>query len=260
MKGWGNVFKYSLHTTGKLHSSTPVFVDRNRVSLEGFASIFYVDAKTAESVWQAGTTIGYKGLVWQDTLWIDTDSYEAADEVELKLKELGYEFISYDSGGRGAHFGVRIDVNPSHVLPYQCKTWVGEHFRGLADLSIYTHLHLFRLPNTIHERTGRRKEAVGRYPGRALLLPRWEPKSQPLIAPVSSGRGSLFDNKRVLANLVPASNGDRHYQLVRLIYALKDSQGVDAPTATYICSEWNKMCEEPKDEAAIQKAVDSIYR
>lgn len=259
-RNWEDVFTTYLYTPGKLHSVAPTFMDGIRGDVKGFASIFAIDKGTAEAIQQAGTTISFKGVVWSDTLWIDTDSYEAADQVELKLKEMGYAYISYDTGGRGAHFGIYLSVPPSHVLPYQCKAWVGEHFGGLADLSIYTHLHLFRIPGTRHERTGRPKAFVGRHEGRALVLPRWEPKSKPLTAVASNASVSFFDNHRVQSNLIPASNGQRHHQLVKLIYALKDSQGLDASTATWVCSEWNKTCEEPKDEAAIQKAVDSIYR
>lgn len=258
--GWKNDFKYYLITSGKLHDLVPHFLARDQIPGSGYSSIFSVDGGTAQAIQQAGTTVSFKGVVWTDTLWIDTDSYEAADKVETILKEMGYGYVSYDSGGRGAHFGINLDTQPDHTLPYRCKAWVAEHFSGLADTSIYTHLHLFRLPGTHHERTGRAKELVGRYEGRALVLPRWQPRAQTLTPVVSNTNVSFFDNHRVIANLVPASNGERHYQLIRLIYALKDGQGLDATTATWVCSEWNKTCEEPKDEAAIEKAVMSIYR
>jgi hypothetical protein len=264
-RDWSHEFRYSLYTPGKLHSVAPTFLDSNRIDVEGFTSIYSVDERTAEAIQQAGTTISFKGVVWSDTLWIDVDSYDQASEVEAKLKELGYAYVAYDTGGRGAHFGIHLSCAPSHVLPYQCKAWVAEHFGALgADLSIYTHLHLFRLPGTHHERTGRPKELVGRYEGRALVLPRWEPKAGSLalsgVASPTSYKNSILDNYRVLANSVPARNGERHTQLVRLAYALKDGQGLDADRALWWANEVNKLFEEPKDEAEVEKLILSIYR
>jgi hypothetical protein len=138
-RDWSHEFRYSLYTPGKLHSVAPTFLDSNRIDVEGFTSIYSVDERTAEAIQQAGTTISFKGVVWSDTLWIDVDSYDQASEVEAKLKELGYAYVAYDTGGGVLTFGIHLSCAPSHVLPYQCKAWVAEHFGALgADLSAST--------------------------------------------------------------------------------------------------------------------------
>lgn len=74
------------------------------------------------------------------------------------------------------------------------------------------------------------------------------------------GRGkSIFDCFRVVANSVPCKNGERHPQLIRLIYALRDEAQVGFSEACWWASEVNKLFEEPKEDHEIEKAVRSIY-
>lgn len=253
---------YNLYSAGKYYNSVPNFMDGNYIfgKQVGFASLYQVTGQTANALIQEGTTRFFKGVVWSERLWLDFDSYEAAERAETKLKEMGYDFVGYDSGGRGAHFGVFRNTFPSHLLPHKDREWVRKHFQE-ADTSIYTHLHLFRLEGTVHERTGRRKELVCEYRGSALSLPPF--KEEVLSVSKTSGtqgqRSSIFDCFRVMANTVPCHNGERHSNLIRLLYALKESTKVAPNEAYFWVSEWNKMCEEPKSEEEIDKAFRSIY-
>lgn len=63
-----------------------------------------------------------------------------------------------------------------------------------------------------------------------------------------------------MKEMVPADNGERHYSLVRLIYALRDDAKASGQLALTIALERNKLFLEPKDEAEVAQIVQSIYR
>lgn len=254
-------YLYHLYSDRANYGSSPMFVDSENLPATGYASLYAIDELTAQAIKQAGSAQGFKGVVWSKRLWLDFDSYESAERAESKLIELGVDYVAYDTGGRGAHFGIlRNATAASHLLPKQDRQWVQREFPE-ADRSIYTHLHPFRLPGTVHEKTGRRKELVSERRGNVLQLPpleREEIASSPL-GRVERGERSLFSCFRLMAATRPAYNGDRHATLVKIIYALKDDAGASAETALWWASEWNKMLDEPKDYSAIEKAVQSIY-
>jgi hypothetical protein len=282
-----NDYLYVLYSPRPDYGSKPKFIHIRELPNEGFTSLYQVTKETAEAIERAGTAAGFKGVVWSEYLWLDCDSYEAADKVEGRLKEFGYEFKSYDTGGRGVHFcivcsdgGVLFNggdsirtrkapvkcydrVSPSHLLPLQHRQWVKENFPE-CDSSIYTHLHPFRLVGTTHSKTGGRKRLVEEHPGRALELPPFdkarasEPEGRAGIFPTSGGK-SIFDEFLIQRNSTPAKAGERHAQLVRLIYALKDC-GYDVNIARWWAGEVNKRFTPPKGNDEIEKALGSIYR
>lgn len=254
-----DTYKYVIHSDRKSYGALPNFVDVASNVRQGFISLYQVDSNTAEAVQQTGTTKGFKGVVWSDWLWIDTDSYEAADTTERRLKELELSYVAYDSGGRGAHFGIMRHNTPSHLLPAMDKAWVASTFAPrTVDTSIYTHLHLFRLPGTIHESTGRRKTLVSEHHANILTVPAL--KEEHVYIPSSNGNMvSVFDCFRVMANSKPTARGERHSQLVTLTYALKDDARTSREAALFWVFEVNKLFSEPKAQEEIEKIVNSIY-
>lgn len=262
---------YNLYSPRPDYGSKPTFYHDDKVPATGFTSLYKVTHETAYAIEQAGTTKGFKGVVWSDKLWLDVDGYDKCEAVEQRLKEMGYEYISYDTGGRGGHFAIVRVNNPSHLLPLQEKQWVQEHFPE-ADPSIYTHLHPFRLSGTIHSSTGGRKSQVGGASGRALQLPVYSDKKDGNVSAIykcfegSSGHtgdatpGSIFDNFFIQRNTqeIP-KQGERHETLIRLIYALRDA-GYSQQVAHWWVSEANKRWAPPKEDHEIEKALQSIYR
>lgn len=249
--------RYVLYSATKSYGRKPRFINNNEDSLpQGFTSLYAVDGETAKAIVEEGTTKGFKGVVWGQKLWLDVDNYEAASEVEERLKKMKLAFVAYDSGSKGAHFGIERKAMPSHLLPSRDKAWVKEHFPE-ADVSIYTHLHPFRTPGTVHEITGRVKRLVAAESGNTLTLP--PRREEMLIVPKSTNELSVFDCFRVMYNIGPAENGERHAQLVRLAYALKDDAGVDAETALWWSLEVNKRFQSPKTQEEVERIVRSIY-
>lgn len=251
-------YNYFLYSNSANYGSHPSFVPLADLPKEGFQSIYAVTAETAAAIKQAGTTKGFKGVVWSERLWIDFDDKDAAGRAETKLKEMNYEYNCYTTGNRGLHFGILRDNSPSHLLPALDKAWVKEHFPE-ADLSIYTHLHPFRIPGTKHEKTGRPKELLyGRGRG-ALVLPPLR-KEEIQIDTVGQGGGkSVFDCFFVMANTIPVEAGQRHQTMVKLIYALKNDAQAPMEAALWWLLEWNKMLSEPKEHHELEKAIRSVY-
>jgi hypothetical protein len=253
-----NYYLYSRHHT---YGSVPNFLHHSGIPKNGgFTSLYAVTEESAKAIRSTGTTKGFKGVVWSERLWLDFDSYEAAERAETSLKEMGYDYIGYDTGGRGAHFGILRTTYPSHLLPYQDKRWA-ESFFPECDRSIYTHLHPFRLPNTYHEKTGSRKRMVCECVGKPIELPRIEEQVVSISAGSSDKQrsSSIFSCFRVMSSTIPVVNGQRHYQLVRLLYSLKEEAKVSAQEAFWWIAEWNKMLEEPKTDEELEKALRSIY-
>ncbi len=253
-------YEYSLYSPGANYGGSPDFRRLTELPSTGFSSIYHVTAETAQAIEQAGSAKWFKGVCWSERLWLDIDSYEAADEVEKRLNEMGVDYVAYDSGGRGAHFGVLRDAVPSHLLPVLDRSWAARYFPE-ADLSIYTHLHPFRLPGTKHAVTGRIKTLVYKRGGSAVTLPKFreEPKAQNSQVIAAQGSTSIFDCRRVMFNTVPVENGQRHETLVRLLYGLKEEAGAPVEVAQFWIDEWNKLLAEPKTEEELEKAIRSIY-
>lgn len=259
------LYKYNLVTPDLYYESDPYFVTNDVLpSKEGFYSLYSITSAEVQGIISVGTTKGFKGSVWSERLWIDVDSYEHAEQVEQHLKRMNYDYVSYDSGGRGAHFGILRTAPPSHVLPSQDRKWVEGNFpKGWCDTSIYTHLHLFRLPGTKHKGTGRRKELVSSQSGTSIILPPYEkPLNNTNVvnnpSNASNSVCSIFNNFLVMSLTVPAASGARHASLVRLAFALRDSF-VSVETAQWWLHETNKMYKEPKDVQEVDKIIRDIF-
>lgn len=253
-------YGFYLYTVGKSFGSSPYFPDRNDFPLTGFSSLYAVDIATAQAIVAEGTTRGFKGVVWSKHLKIDVDNYETAKRAKRRLIDLGLGFIEYDSGGKGHHFYIEREHAPSHLLPGKDKAWVKANIPE-ADTSIYTHLHLFRLPGTKHETTGNYKKIVDSHQGTMLSLPKG---GSEVVDVQTLGNNhsvsSIFSCFRVMSNSVPAKPGKRHESLCKLTYALRDDAKVSEAVALFWALEVNKLYAEPKSYEEVEKIVGTIYR
>jgi hypothetical protein len=257
-------YVYHLYSIRSTYGAVPNFIRSSDLRSAGFSSLYAVTAETAEAIKQEGTSKGFKGVVWSERLWLDFDTPEASGRARSRLKEMEYDHVVYETGNRGVHIGILRDAAPSHLLPLRDKAWVKEHFPE-ADAGIYTHLHPFRIPGTIHEKTGKRKQLAYHQEGSALTLPKLEDEvfqnGSGGEAAWKEGRAaSIFDSRRIMAATAPPDpNLDRHPALVRLLYSLYN-EGVEYDKAFWWMCEWNKMLEVPKEDYELEKAFRSIYK
>lgn len=240
-------------------SSPTVLPVSDTDSLEGFTSLYRITLESAEGILEATTTAGFKGSVWSEKLWIDLDSKETLDKTKEILNGLGVSYSVWFTGNRGYHIGIQRDAQPSHVLPEQDKSWVRRTV-PYADLGIYTHLHLFRLPGTRHSKTGVRKELVGTAPGRSLVHAPYErPRvHSPSVIQSSNSTSSVFSDFLVMSQLGRVRVGNRHSTLVRTGFALRD-RGLDSGFTRTWLIEMNKQFQEQKSHEEIEKIIQDIY-
>lgn len=259
-------YKYRIGSYTNVLGRPPQFYDSGLLRQAGctFASVYAVRSDDAQAIQEtAGTAAGFKGIVWSQRLWIDfDDNKDGTDKARQLLIKEGYDYVEYDTGGRGTHFGITRDALPSHILPSLDKQWVKENMEG-ADLSLYWHLHLIRLPGTTHERTGKRKVLVGKQSGRSLILPKLLAEPAQLEAESrqsSADRQSIFKVWQVASNLTGSGvTGDRHRQIVLLAVALKNDAHVFMDEAMWVCLEVNRGFDEPKPEDEIVRIVKWAY-
>lgn len=263
MNDFNDVFRYRVGSPTSVLGRPPQFYSSDVLRQKGctFASVYAVDEQTARAIQEtAGTAAGFKGVVWSQRLWMDFDSPEGASQARKRLKELNYEFVEYDTGGRGSHFGVTRLANPSHLLPLLDKHWTKTNFPG-ADLCLYWHLHLIRLPGTIHERTGRPKRLVSREPGNPLVLSNVLPSDEISQREVTQNgsRPSVFSVWQVVSQLTGVGVNGRHRHLVDLALALHNDASVSFDEAMWVTLEVNRGFEEPKGQEEVEKIVRWVY-
>lgn len=260
---YSDIYSCVLYSTGKWYPKEPFykFIGDLPLDMGGFTSLYQFTRETGECLRITGTTKGFKGVVWNDRLWLDFDTQEAGKNALLKVKEMEFDYVCYTSGGRGLHVGILRDSAPSHLLPLFDKKWAEKTFEG-HDPSIYTHLHLFRLPGTIHEKTGLKKDFLERGGNRSIIadfsILENERSYGSLESPVYGTNMSIFDSKSVMYNSTPQENGQRHEHLIRCIYALK-SCSVTASHARWWVGEVNKTYSDRKPEDQLDQLVKSIY-
>ncbi len=225
----------------------------------GFSSVYAIDESSAEALQRTQNYVGFKGVVWSDKLWIDADTEEAAIKIDAGLRESGLGFTRYTTGNRGAHFGINREAAPSQLLPEQDKAWVKARYPE-ADLKLYGHLHMFRLPGTVHEKTGKPKEIVATVEGTTIIHGRPDKKRavQSLGSLMNPSTESVFVDNTIMNNSVPCTNGQRHYALLSV--ATKFSMRKEDPKiALWWLREINKMFTEPKSEEELNKLIHWAY-
>lgn len=254
-------YVWYFYSASKSFGNEPYFLHRDEIPNTGFSSLYAVTEETARGLCEAGHTRGFKGCVWSERISLDFDSYEAATRAQLTLEEQGYDYIMYDTGGRGCHIAILRNSEPSHIIPLLDKAWARKAFPE-CDSSVYSHLHLFRLPGTVHEKTGRPKRKVYEKRGKALVIDRGILNGRTFYNGNGSGvcdnGRSVFDLYHVMKNVRPVSEGKRHASLVSLCYGLKNAGITEVSVIRSWLYETNKLFTEPKEESEIEQIIRSI--
>jgi|SRR5271165_3835192 len=223
----------------------------------GFSSLYNFTQETGEAISETGVA-GYKGVVWSPWLKIDFDDREAAMEARERLIAEGIGFEMYKTGNRGMHFYINRPCLPSHLLPQMDKMWVESNFPK-ADLSIYTHLHMFRVSGTKHEKTGKLKIIVEIFEGRPLII---DPvnKMQSFIRRKYTSQfanSSIFTNDYIMGMSVPHENGGRHNSLMNLAVAMRH-EGEQPEFIARWLYHVNLLFSEPSPQSELDNIVEFI--
>lgn len=252
-------FIYRLGSSTNRLGSPPSFYRSDKLITGGcrYASVYAVREEDAEAINQAGTAGQFKGIVWSQRLWVDFDDEVAARAAQGRLKQMEVDHVVYTTGGRGCHVGILRDNPPSHTMPLQDKQWVKENLPG-ADLSLYWHLHLIRLPGTLHERTGQPKKLLYSHAGRHLTLPPYTERQETKLGVSTGPRTSLFTNGGIAMNLT-FNGGSRHAHMVKLAVAVARHPGSTPLDALWLMTEVNRSFPEPKTNEELERIVRWAY-
>lgn len=225
----------------------------------GFASVYAVDKQTARTLEANGDFSGFKGIVHTPTLWIDCDTTEASDSVERRLRALGVRFEKWTTGNRGAHFGVARQAVPGPLLPLKDKAWVKANCPE-ADLSLYSHLHMFRCPGEKHQKTGVRKALLLTVEGAVVYLDSITPtQPTPPQQSAQSEDGSVFDDDIIMNWSTPQENGNRNKALAAVAYRMAE-RGEPVEVTRWWLGQVNQLFSEPKDHGEIEHVLRYAYQ
>lgn len=236
----------------------------------GFCTIYAFDEVARAAVKAQGDATGLSRFpVYADRLWLDidvqNDTPEEREAVRLRAREITKELQAEDlhitvweSGSKGYHIGIRTTPMFGKDVPWSHREYVLS--RGWkCDMSLYQHGRLFRNPNAIHKKTGRRKSKVFEYAGTKLL------DIQMVPAPVSDtiDRDTLtsVDLARIglsrLSGIVQSTPlpGMRHTSLWSCATQLLEA-GLDLSTVSGLMKWANRTFPEPKTEDEVERAVN----
>lgn len=148
---------------------------------ETYATYFRYNEDMATHFNKTGSVAGYIGSAWADWLPIDIDSKDL-EEAQMYLQQLvsnmnDYEIDSnacrfYFSGSKGFHVMI-----PTSYFAAEPSEDINKRFRKIAlllasginiDTAIYDKTRIFRLPNTINNKSGLHK--IELYPFEAMSL------------------------------------------------------------------------------------------
>ena len=179
--------------------------------LRGFRSYFGFNSVSAAMFRENRQVKSTKGMtVFADELFIDIDNdEEAAEHCWRVLYELGVMADVYFSGSKGYHFCIATVPAWSSDLPYSHLAFV-KSIGIRCDECLYQSGRLFRLPGTVHSKTFRLKELVGKIEGKVVEVPivKTPVRSCDLIR----SDGSIQDFVRTLEMFMlnPPANGTRN--------------------------------------------------
>jgi hypothetical protein len=243
-----------------VRSGPPILIPYNdKYNHTGFTSMYgYTDAavdwiKTTKSTRELS-----KFQVYSDVLYVDFDNNEkAAKEFAVYLKLKNYTNEIYDSGGRSIHFHIPITPMFGYTVPQSQKMWMQEHAPE-ADMSIYKHTGLYRLPGTYHNKNaGNKKIWIDGIGGQILTI-----ENRPTVQiPRDVSGDTPEEANRILGRLLhmKISEGGRHPHAYNIVRACKGS-GRDKEYARKLLNMWNDdNCYPPKAEHELEKLLRWEY-
>jgi hypothetical protein len=197
--------------------------------------------------------------VYSDTLYVDFDNNEAAaEEFRKYLHSHDCIFEAHRTGGRSVHFHVSIEPMYGRNVPESQKAWM-EEVAPEADMSIYRHSGLYRLPGTYHAKNpGNSKKCFEKKSsGVRLAIPnRPRVRTSDMLAETSD-----IDYHKILGKLLHMSVGEggRHPHMFKIAAACKKSDK-DEIYAKRLLNMWNyDNCVPPKADWEIDKLIRWVY-
>jgi len=207
--------------------------------------------------------ISSKGLnkypVYSDTLFMDFDDglgkgFKSAVQF---MKDNLIKFEAFSSGSKGGHLHVAILPMFGEGVPFSQREFV----KGLecsADISLYRHSSLIRLPGTVHDKTGNAKTKLDGGDGCMLEIEYMNPpKFSNVVVSDDNLLHMAFNRLTSLINHEPAS-GTRTLTIWSVAKNLSDA-GFNFDTTLDIVQRVNETWKQPKEDSEVLRAVREAF-
>ena len=233
----------------------------------GFESVYRFSASAAETMQRRGSIAGCSNFpVYTDRLLIDLDDgVTSAKRLKSILIKQNLAHLIYNSGNKGYHFLIPCKPMFDLDVPYTQRVWV-EDLNINADLSLYRHNSMIRLPGTINEKTGKRKKLIAVNKGSKLVLDNiienpdrykvWQ-GSEDVIS--KTFIQNIFSKGLRMLRVTP-NPGRRHTELWSLANDFAKS-GLDFETAYNVILKINDSWGiNAKEDSEVYRAVEDGYK
>lgn len=239
----------------KFKIDKPNIINIWNIPNSGFRSMYQVDNLGKEWIEKNGLRGFNKSgnKVWSNLLFIDFDNNkQKAKDLFNKLKKEGIGFKLYFSGSKGFHFHVEREIEPSIYVPNSDKVFVKNISIG-ADISIYSHLHPFRIAGTLHEKTGKLKKLLYENKGKKYKINII--KSQEKNKYYSIPEISIFLDETIMSFSLGFKEGKRNYSMCFLGKLLKE-RGESVEFIQQWILNANLMNNPPLENEEINKIIE----
>ena len=235
--------------------------DRHKYT--GFTSVYGFLEEAVKSIEGSRSTRGLgRTPVYSDILYVDFDDNEEA-AVKFRadiIRIYDCEYKMYHSGGRSIHFHIPIEPMYGINVPFSQKTWM-ENIAPEADMSIYRHSGLYRLPGTYHSKNpGKKKELLDEREGRKIRIENRPRAAVPTIDDEVEEKGEEYFHM-ILGKLLNTqiSEGGRHPHAYKIAMAGRTS-GKSKDYTRRLLGMWNHdNCYPAKTEWELDKLVNWVY-
>lgn len=225
----------------------------------GFITVYTYDESLPEYFKSNGNKIvGYASTnppALSRVFYVDFDDNQAAaTDLRNRLIKDKIAFKLYDSGGRSIHFHIlREPVVSAPYLPVSDRDWAKSSIPG-CDLSLYQHSRVFRLPNTVHDKTGKKKVLIEEHTGSKMYIPLKE-----VILPTRSKVDGIdyegIFNSCVVRNCIfGVDNGARNKTFIAAAICLFDLGCTQEWINTFLRA-CNAQCNPPLSEIEIGNII-----
>ena len=216
--------------------------------LHGFRSVYGFSEASCAYFQELRAVKNSRGMVvYCDELLVDIDDdIPSAEALFVRLSDLGLGFETWESGGRSIHFHIPHAPVWSADLPYSHRELI-RSWGAKVDESIYQAGRIFRLPGTVHAKTGNRKVLLKAVEGKLLEVPILPtPQRNLSFGGVADGEG-LGEFSIILERVArnPPQEGERN----RKLYALACSVFSCGFSADFVEELLEKVNEELMEDS-----------
>ena len=232
-----------------------LLTDEELIGKHGFRSTFGYPPETYSWIRKYGTTKGMKNAsVYCDTIFVDYDDEPAvANEAIARLVDMGAVFSVWDSGNRSVHLHIALEPIEGVWVAPAVKQWVRDTCRP-SDLSYLHAAGMFRLPGTVHAKTGNAKVLTMSYAGTPVHIYYEREKTQTHEAPIAIPNTELL--QRYQMNLItPVKPGARSQHISCILVGDAKRLGLSYEQALADIQAWNRRFAKPSHspETVIRK-------